>query len=816
MRGRNILFGQQLHLQAIVLSLLVAVITAGEPTTDPYAEALQYNFGQSRAALMVIEAEIRVATPEQLRAIETKLVAILQAPGATRDGKEWACRQLRQVGSELSVSALAAFLTDNDVATAARMALQSIPGPKVNEALRGALGKVHGGLQAGVIQTLGARGDRQAVPLLAPLVSDSDPAVAEATLYALGHIGGADALRALQAGQVPESLKRDRWHAILLCAERLVAEGQATSAATVYQAVYQQAQDAVIKTAALRGIVVSDKTNAAAALAVALKSEHPRLRAAATKFACELESGVALRAILAELSALPSDVQVTVLGMVHDKTALPTVLSAVQSTDADVRLAALAALGRVGDSASVKLLIGVATSDQAEAQAAARHSLQDLRGPEIDQTLIVTAQQGEAAVRGEAMRALAARGTTSAVPMLLKAAAVDADPAARAEALNALGALADAGALPALVKLLVESPSDGSRGLTEKAIVATCRRLADKTAATAPVLAALPGPSPAVRCSLLGILARVPSAPSLNALRAAATDADSDVQDTAVRGLADWPDVAAMSDLLGLARSAQKPNHKVLALRGIVRLATLPKAGPADQLVKQLAEALTLATRVEEKKLVLGALAEVPHVAALDLATGCLSDAELEIEAATTVVKIAKKVQRTNPDVAGAAIKKITDVCKAPAARQLAESALVVVGNMVNIAPQGTASSPDDLNKDGTAGDDQAGIDGDPNTYWDEQDNQKLYRFVVTFKQPKKIAAISLMGYAQHSFAPKDFEIMSDGKLLKKVDNAQYDDNFLVVRLDEATCTSVELKITGYYGGSPAIRELGIYRPAAK
>jgi hypothetical protein len=47
----------------------------------------------------------------------------------------------------------------------------------------------------------------------------------------------------------------------------------------------------------------------------------------------------------------------------------------------------------------------------------------------------------------------------------------------------------------------------------------------------------------------------------------------------------------------------------------------------------------------------------------------------------------------------------------------------------------------------------------------------------------------------------------------KSVRNAQYDNNFLVVRLDETTCKTVELKITGYYGGSPAIRELGIYAP---
>ena len=50
--------------------------------------------------------------------------------------------------------------------------------------------------------------------------------------------------------------------------------------------------------------------------------------------------------------------------------------------------------------------------------------------------------------------------------------------------------------------------------------------------------------------------------------------------------------------------------------------------------------------------------------------------------------------------------------------------------------------------------------------------------------------------------------------MVKKVEDDQYDNNYLVLKLDEVTATTVELKITGYYGNSPAIRELGIYRPA--
>jgi len=366
------------------------------------------------------------------------------------------------------------------------------------------------------------------------------------------------------------------------------------------------------------------------------------------------------------------------------------------------------------------------------------------------------------------------------------------------------------------VKVVVEAKTEPQRAGAEKAILETCRRAGDKDAVAGAVLAALPGPSLPVRCALLRVLARIPSAKARAALRSAANDGEAAVSDAAIRGLAQWPDAAAAPDLLAIARSDKNPTHKILALRGVIRLAgPAVKLPPADA-VTLLAEAMALASRAEEKKLALAALGEVKDAAAMDLAVKCLSDRELEVEAATAVVKVAKHVRVTNAAAAAAALQKVLDVCKSPAARQMAEGVMVVLNGMVNIAPQGTATSPDDIEKDGGAGDDQAAIDGDPATYWDEADGKRLYRLVVTFKQPEKIAAISILGYEHHSYAPKDFEILCDGKAVKKVETAQYDNNFLVVRLDEVTCTTVELKITGYYGNSPAIRELGIYRPAKK
>jgi len=812
----------------IMALALTRMAMAGEAAAPPTMAELEtclakvpaFKYGESRAALADAERMIpQLATDAAQRAaIEKRLIALLVAEG-TNDGKAFLCRQLSLVGSAEAVPALARLLPDPEMSHHARFALERMPCPEAVAALRDALGKTEARLLVGVINSLGERKDAAAVPALGKLAAGADEAVAEAAVAALGKIGGVDALKAIAAvrAKASDKLRPAATDAWLLAADGLVAAGRKAEAAAIYKEVYDGEKKEHLRVAAFRGLLATGDEAAWALIIKTLSSDDPKMWGTAAAFAREIPGTEATKALAGQLAKLPAPAQVLLLGALAargDAGALPAVLEAAKGTHEPSPMA-LGALGAIGDASCVPMLADLAAKGQGVEQGAARKSLVALRGKEVDAALIAAAGAGEPAVRLELFRALASRNTVAAVPTLLKA-AEDADKGVRTEAMNALGVLADAKALPALVKLLVEAKADDERANAEKALVATCRRIADAEAATAPVLAALPGPNAPVRCALLRVLSKVPSAKGLEALRAGLKDADAAVKDAAVRGLADWPDAAAMPDLLAIARTAEGA-HKVLALRGFIRLAALPSDRPAEQAAKLFADAMALAASPDDRKLVLAAAANVNHRAALDLAMASLSDAAIEVEAATAAVQIAKNLRKTDRDMAKAALQKIVEVCKTPAARQTAESALLVVDAAMNIAPQGMASSRGGSKPDGGSGPPQAAIDGDPATYWDEDDNQKLYRYAVTFKQPEKVAALSILGYQHHQYAPKDFEILADGKVVKKVENAQYDDNFLVISLGEGvTCKEIELKITGYYGNSPAIRELGIYPPGGK
>jgi HEAT repeat protein len=68
------------------------------------------------------------------------------------------------------------------------------------------------------------------------------------------------------------------------------------------------------------------------------------------------------------------------------------------------------------------------------------------------------------------------------------------------------------------------------------------------------------------------LLGKISTDSSVPALRTALKDPDPRVKSTAVRVLSEWPSAEPMNDLLEVARSADDQRHRVLALRGYVRM----------------------------------------------------------------------------------------------------------------------------------------------------------------------------------------------------------------------------------------------------
>ena len=181
--------------------------------------------------------------------------------------------------------------------------------------------------------------------------------------------------------------------------------------------------------------------------------------------------------------------------------------------------------------------------------------------------------------------------------------------------------------------------------------------------------------------------------------------------------------------------------------------------------------------------------------------------------AAEAAARIGRELARSERDLVKLAMQQVIAISQDAETVRLADVALRDAARSVNLALHATVSSPDALEPDGGSGQDAAAVDGDRATYWDETDSQPLYRFKVSFAQPTRVSTIVIVGHAYQSHSPKDFEVLCDDKVVASVNDAEYDQrtNETLVSFPRCECSSLELKITGYYGGSPGIRELEIY-----
>lgn len=351
-----------------------------------------------------------------------------------------------------------------------------------------------------------------------------------------------------------------------------------------------------------------------------------------------------------------------------DRAARPVVLNAAASPDESVRIAALRALAALGEPADVMLLAEKAASGSDLEKEPARQSLARLRGEKITAAILDVMTKATPKVQTELLRALAARKATEAMPVVLRSGA-DPDRSVRLAALAAAKTLAGANDTAAIIQIQASAREEVERNAAEATLLAVCGR--NGQACADALLAKLPNADVPTRLSLLRALAVIGGPRALEAITGCWGDSDPSVRDEAVRILSVWPEVAAAPHLLKIAKETDNPAHQILALRGMIRLASPEEERPAN--MEMLNEAWKLAKRPEEKRLALGALGGMSTPAALELALEALASPELREEAALAVVMIAEKLPAANANEVRSAMQKVLQCAQEPALRQRAE-----------------------------------------------------------------------------------------------------------------------------------------------
>lgn len=598
------------------------------------------------AVISLASGLARAAEDQKPEAALTEASLIEALRTAAPAEKALACKHLATRGTKAAVPELAKLLPDEQLASWARIALEAIPDPAADEALRYATTTLEGKLLVGTINSIAVRRDAGAVDLLASRLKDQDVEVASAAAVALGSIGNDAATKALR--QSLAGLSAPVTNAVaegcILCAERLLADGRAGEATAIYDEIRRGKVAKPRKLEATRGAILARKAAGVPLLLEQLRSPDRSFYQIGLSTARELPGSEVTSALATELATTSPDRAALLLHVLADRgdsSVLPAVLVAARGENKPLRVAALSVVGKLGNASSLAPLLEVAAETDAEVATAAKAAIVGLSDQQVDAEITSRLDAADGALLVALLELVGQRRIT-ATPLVTKK-LQHADAAVRSAALTALGATVAQADLGVLVSQANGPKDPADEPVAQRALRAACLRMPDREACAAELAAAMSQSTAATKVNLLETLGAMGGAKALETIDLAMKSGDASLQDAGSRVLGEWLSVDAAPVLLNLSKIGVDDKYKVRALRGYIRLAR-QYAMPDPQRAEMCQTAIAASSRAEEQKLALAVLERYPSPDTLKVAVKTRQIAALADEAKRVALAICEKL----------------------------------------------------------------------------------------------------------------------------------------------------------------------------
>jgi HEAT repeat protein len=378
-----------------------------------------------------------------------------------------------------------------------------------------------------------------------------------------------------------------------------------------------------------------------AALAKELGSSDADVQAAAIRLLNRKPDVTVTAIFLERYPALSPMGQYRVLYALADRgdaSARKLVTAAVKSAVPEVRVAALTALGKIGDASSVPVLAEAEANGTLPEQAAARESLYTLNTAGVDSAIAEGIGSSTGNVRLELIRAAGDRASSEAAGVLMQT-AQQSDAEAALAAIRALRNAAGPEHAPALLAAIMKIGNAGQRREAALTLGSVMRRA--RKPDVGPLLAAYrAAPDKPIRLTLLDVMGQVSADEALPLLREGLKDPDAEIARGSILALSAWETPAPLPDLLNAAKTEANPTRRILALRGVIKVVTVPSDRPADATVAILKDLWPLATQVAEKRAILALLPLYPTAESMRMAETAAADPAVTKEAKAAVEAI--------------------------------------------------------------------------------------------------------------------------------------------------------------------------------
>jgi HEAT repeat protein len=598
--------------------------------------------------LTFVTALLGQTIPKVTPELEDSLLAVLTSNASFQD-KAAACRQLGVAGSNKAIPVLVGLLSDEKLSHMARYALETLPGPAVDKALREALTNLQGKPLVGVIGSLGVRRDPQAVAPLIEFVHHTDTTVSQAALRALGSIGTREASDALRTAlsHAPVQKHLGLYEGLLRCAEAQTEWGNPQAALAIYEMLRKDAAPFQVRAAALRGTILLQGADSPTLLRECLGMNDYPVFSAAVQAALELPGSKITRCLLDAVVEQSGDFQVllaTALGNRADEAALATLHGLAQQGSKPVRLAAMKSLTQIGHPATASVLVKLTQTQDREISQAAIRCLAALP-PHADTAVLEMFRSPEASQRLTAVELMALRRMTGGLPTLIEAVG-DSDPQVRLQALKTLGQLGTVQEVPTLLARLGQVENRDLDAMRQ-ALTELCAQAEDPGDCVTQLIDALSRCRPPQKVVLFRVLSSLEGEAALKAVRSGVDSDNGVIHLGAIRALSQWHNTDAAPVLLTLVRTAENTRDRTLCLRGYLRIAERADL-PSDERLEMCREIKPHLRQTAEKQQWLGALGQIESPRALAQIRACFTDPDVKETACTVSLALIERLVKKN------------------------------------------------------------------------------------------------------------------------------------------------------------------------
>lgn len=562
--------------------------------------------------------------------------------------KAFIIRRLKMVGGNDAISCLEPYLNEKPLCAPAAKALVNINSSAANEALLQALKNSQGECQLSLVQAIGDVRYKEAVSTIVRLADSDNNKFRKLSLYALANIADPASGDILETAAEEDDFSFDTDNATsayLLFGKRLLEQGNTEAAEKVAKRISKRAKGEnrlYSRTAALKLLTDIRGEGSVALLREATQDDNPEFRAVALKFASDYITPATSEDWIKQARKSNPQVEAEIITMLGDndaKSVAPQIIKALNSRSQIVQMAAIGALGKIGDDTAVPHLLNVLRNANKQKAAAVRDAFFIIDAQGLTDAVADALPQMNAEARAALLSVLGRRAASDRISDVINYATAEND-LVRTASLAALLPMAGKEDLPRLFSLLKEAQQPKEIEMLQQAAIAGIDDYENQAQKTTLVLEEMKDLSEEKKVRYFPVLASIGGEEALDAVAS-----EFDITDypatkaAAINALSAWSDAAAATELFRVSQDEANGDYKDEALKGYIGAVSRSK-DPTVQKLLLLRKAFAVSA-IQHKKLILQEVGNLGDLHALTFAGEYLDEPLLQQEAARAVMQVA-------------------------------------------------------------------------------------------------------------------------------------------------------------------------------